>query len=132
MLLVLIGCAGPQHTVGTTDEAAPMKSAVIIVDTGLDAEAAYRKAVQQMTENGFTVASSDPVGMVITSEERRVRSLYIVASVTVGGSGVVRIRARNDFDYPVDKEGQIGSPARDAWKALHLYAESLGGTITYE
>lgn len=136
-MLVLIGCTGPQHTAGTTDEDAPLGSEVIIVSLDGSRSDAYRAAGNALQDAGFQVESSDSELGSITTAPRSdgdmlgpVRDMVISASVREGP--VVHLQGRYANDTPISKHGQSGSPARKAWAALHLVAEDMGDVVGYE
>ena len=137
LIFFIVACAGPQHTAGTTDTSAPPGVSVITVAVEDTPQQAYRRAASLLQQEGFALSSSDGDLRSLTTEPAvntdvfaPVRGFQVSVLVSEAPTRIT-LTAQTEGGQ-VRKRGQSGSPARKAWKALHLLAERMNGRLSYE
>lgn len=141
--LTLTGCAGPKQTAGINDGGAPQEASAITVQMDLSGEAAYRKAAQVLQRRGYSLENTDAtLGSIATGwngVSQRYGADYVFArlNASVSGSALIlrgkwRTGEEDGGGQTIRKYGQNGSPAREAWKALHQVAGAFDGELTYQ
>lgn len=144
---IFLQCSFPQKTAGLKDDHAPMRTGTIVVQTGMDAEEAYRHIAGILQARGYTFRSSDQLLRNMNTEfigVSRRRSIdytfaRIGAHIEDGPNARIVLRgwfrASDSDDYltgqRIRKYGVNGSHYRNAWAELFMVASLVDGTMSF-
>ena len=147
LVILFLGCAGPQQTTGINDIYAPEGADVIFIHTTLSDQMAYRQVAQELQERGYAMRTTDEVLKSISTEFKGVTQSwgvddnFVRISASIRGESNSKIAIRGwyktlsnedtDTGQTIRKFGQNESPARNAWNEMYQIAISLGDSLSY-
>jgi outer membrane murein-binding lipoprotein Lpp len=139
--LLLAGCAtiGPQKTEGLDDEAVPMNTKQLRVETDLSADEAYTRVARMLQARGYAMENTDSDLGSLTTDYRTIRKggwkyeTRISASIVRENPTVMQFQGRVTEDTfgesDIRKDGVNGSIPRRAWTELYTVASELGEPV---
>jgi hypothetical protein len=149
-VLLVSGCAGPVVTAGLNDGAAPAHTGVIEIQTDQSDEDLYRTLGRVLISQGFPLGTTDmDIGIVSSGSKDVGGSTFVQLNLLIAANGVVSVRGvfgnsiigeaiatgGGDSSSAIEKAGMNGSPARNAWVAMHQMADAIAdataGTLVY-